>query len=98
MTVLRKTTVESALNELESYYEQLKSVVKGTSLDKREAHNYVYDSASAKDGAFVRVDMDKIYDAVGHFRVSVDSVKRLKSKEVKARQNGPYQGPADRPF
>jgi len=96
MAILRKSTIETSLGELERFYEQLKEAVRGVPISKSEAHMYAY--TPKEYDAFVRVDIDRVLDAVGHFKVSVDALRRLKSKEAKSNNNGPYFGPDDKPF
>jgi hypothetical protein len=94
MAVLHKATVQASLKELETYYEQLKQVLQGKDLSERDALMYVSQPSRFQ---LVQINNDALLDAVGHFKVSVDSLRRLNAKSIKP-SKVPFFPPDEKPF
>lgn len=83
MSVFHQSTINHSLKELEHYYAELKETLEGKALDKSEYLYMNFDPDGPMTPQLVRVDVNAVLDAVGHFRASLENVRRLKSKEVK---------------
>lgn len=80
MPILYKTAVKPYLQELDEYYGKLRALVEGAVPSPDHAAHY----GQAPDD-FARdcthIDLDQLNRAIGHFKVSVESLKDLKQKD-----------------
>ncbi len=85
MAVLGKGLVDKKTKELENFYQQLVEVLQGKPVDIMQARFYV--SRRENVQGLVEINIDQLLDAVGHFKVSLESLRRLNSSALKASHN-----------
>ena len=96
MAVLGKGLVEMKTKELENFYHQLIEVLQGKPVDIRKGRFYVSRPESVQD--LVEINIDQLLDAVGHFKVSLESLRRLNSSALKASHNPFFNDKEPPPF
>lgn len=82
MAVLHKSTVAAKAKQLDDYYGQLKQILEGRPVDRDIARCCVTRPEQAD--SIVDINIDKLLDAVAHFKVAVDSLRRLNSEAIKS--------------
>lgn len=82
MTIIRKPLLKPFLDELDEYHQRLRDVVQG-----REPSDSLAEHYHSNPQQFLRdytdIDMDELEKAIKHFKVSVDHLKKLKTKAAK---------------
>lgn len=81
MAVIYAGTVAKYIAELERYYTDLRETLQGTPMDEKSCSHYQV--LEDKPEPMVRIDMNRLEDCIGHFKVSVDALKRLKTHSRK---------------
>lgn len=81
MAVIHANVIKQYLEELDRYYIELRSTVEGTPVSENWARHY--SSRPEEPEPFVDVDINRLTDKIGHFKVSVDALKRLKAHSRK---------------
>lgn len=92
MAVFHKTTIDQARKDIESYYEEVHKLLDCQALDAEEA---IYYTSNPEISKVVYVFIDDLTDAIGHLKVSLDSLKKLKSKQLKPNTTRRSYDPAD---
>ncbi len=86
MPVIHRNVVADYLAELERYYLALRHTVEGAPLSEGEAKRYQSPYERERDHSppdLTRINEDALLDQIAHFKVSVDSLKRLPKKARK---------------
>lgn len=87
MAFFKKEHLKTDRLELERFYNELTAVLEGIAASANVAHLYHCDTEQfARD--YVEIDMARLNCAIGHFKVSVDNLKKLKEKAQKTIQRG----------
>jgi len=95
MAVLSKQLIDQKVSELDEHYKALKQVLAGSNVDEREGAYYV--SRKEMVTNLRDINMDKLLTAIGHYRVALDALQRLKGQAMKASSN-PMFYPNGEPF
>lgn len=85
MAFLAKSVIAAKTKQLEPFYEELKTILKGEPVDADIAR-YLVSSREAAT-SIVSIDIDKLLDTVGHIKVILDSLRRLNSDAIKPTQS-----------
>lgn len=85
MPIYSKSTVAPVLEELDTYYKKLREQVSGIAPSPDLAQHYM-SNPETFEREFTQIDLDQLNTAVAHFKVSVDSIKKLKLKEKQAKK------------
>lgn len=85
MAILYKSTVEASLQDLENYYNELRNIVQGNEVEAKVARHYLSRQEMERSIQLVTINEEKLLNAISHFRVSVDALKRLKTRGLKVR-------------
>lgn len=75
MPVVHTNRVKYYLDQLDHYYTDLRKAVEGNALSETEAAHYAM--TEHENPTLVRVNDSQLIDAISHFKVSVDALKRL---------------------
>lgn len=81
MAVISKHLIDQKVAELEYHLAELKQVLDGRSVFMRDGAYYVSKPEMVKD--LREVNTDKLLTAVGHYKVSLDAIARLKRQAIK---------------
>lgn len=82
MTIVRKPLLKPFLDELDEYHQRLRAVVEGSEPSANLAAHY-HSNPEHFQRDYTDVDMDELEKAIKHFKVSVDHLKKIKSKAAK---------------
>lgn len=95
MAVISKHLIDQKLGELDDHYKALKQVLNGNAVDNRDGAYYVSRPEMVKN--LREVNIDKLLTAIGHYRVALDALQRLKGQAMKP-SNNPMFYPEEEPF
>jgi len=96
MAILLKSTITTKTQELESFYNQLRKVLEGKNVEVHVGKHYVRRREDVK--SLVDINIDNVLDAVGHFKVALESLRRLNSSALKPSNSPHFYDEDDRPF
>lgn len=96
MAVLSKRLIDQKTAELEQYYADLKKLLSGKTVDIRMGRHYVPRRELVNE--LRDIDIDKILTAIGHFRVALDALARLKSQALKPTNSPQFHTEEIEPF
>ncbi len=82
MTIIRKELIHPFLQELDRYYTELRRAVEGKEPSGNLSHSY-HCEANQFVREYTDVDLERVGDCVGHFKISVEAVKRIKKLAAK---------------
>jgi hypothetical protein len=95
MAVISKQLIDQKIGELDEHYKTLKQVLAGSVVEEREGAHYVSRKEMVK--SLREVNIDKLLTAIGHYRVALDALQRLKGQAMKP-SNNPMFYPHEEPF
>ena len=79
MPIYRKETIQTYIDKLELFYQELHKALEGTTPDPANAELYLqHPNTFEKD--FTQIDTFEVERSIQHFKVEVDCLKQLKDK------------------
>lgn len=96
MPVFYKATIKAKEEQLDMFYQQIKEILKGSDVAS-DLTRYIV-SRPEDASTIVSINMDKLLDAIGHFKVSVESLKRLNTRALKPSKEPLYYPDGGEPF
>lgn len=83
MPIYRKTTVQTYVNELETYYKKLYDSLTASQPSSNIAEQF-HANPEQFHRDFVEIDLLEVDRLIKHFKVAVESMRDLKKKELQA--------------
>jgi hypothetical protein len=79
MTIFRKAHLEPRLKELESFYQRLREAVHGEPPLASQSPQYCGEDMEQFQREYTDVDLSKVEVAIAHFKVEVDTLRKIKT-------------------
>ncbi|WP_306603908.1 hypothetical protein [Azonexus sp.] len=95
MAVISKHLIDQKISELDEHYNVLKQVLAGSTIEEKDGAYYVPKREMVDN--LREINIDKLLTAIGHYRVALDALQRLKSQALKSSGN-PMFYPEVEPF
>ena len=96
MAVLAKSVIDRKTKQLEQYYQELKVILEGSPVDKDVARYLVHGPEEVRN--ITNISLDRLADCLGHIKVTIESLGRLKADVITPSQNPRYFDEDHRPF
>lgn len=95
MAVISKHLIDQKMSELDEHYNVLKQVLAGSTIREKDGAHYVSEQKMVNN--LREINIDKLLTAVGHYRVALDALQRLKTQAIKPSKD-PMFYPEVEPF